>query len=849
MKILYSLLILLFICSPSYAKRLDEMNANTSPDITNDLIYSQDVSDTTENSHGTGKSLTIKNLLKAGKITVDGTNVGINTVSPSSQLQVVGTVRATSFVGDGSGLTGVSGSSTISDTVYGASWDGDTTTGASKNALYDKIETLGSASISDSVYGASWDGDTTVAPSKNAVYDKIETIGSTSGGWTDGGTNVYTTASTDNVGVGTLAPAYKLEVKGPIGLNGEGVNNAMNYAGLWKQFSSQPIGPGGSNFDYLWMRPTTTNAPMRLGLMPNGTVSGTANSMIAGIKIFQTSDIDDLTDSCDVGMYMTSSGFRINTKHNGSCPSFPIHFGHQDTIIDMTLDNTGNLGIGTITPTARLTLHGAGTGATPIQNWKDSAGSQKVVILNNGTVGIGTAAPGRPLDVVGVVKATSFEGDGSALTGISGGGGVGIGTTNTVAYWNSTSTIGSLPTGTYPTLTELSYVKGATSSLQEQIDGLGVGVGGWTDGGTNVYVSLTTDNVAIGTTTPTTRLTVIGTVTATAFVGDGSALTGISGGTGGWTDSGTNIYNTTTTDNVGIGTTIPSSNLMIRSATSTGLKIVNSAGGASGGAGIQAISDDNAAAVLGDRLGFYTFGGSADSADGIVNGAAISGYADGTFTTSSAPSELRLEVAPSGSTTRAVALVADSTSNVGIGTTTPQTKLQVVGTVSATTFSGAGTGLTGTAASLTAGNVTTNANLTGDVTSSGNATTLISTYKGWTDGGTNIYPTLTSDQVAIGTTTPAGTNALTVRGTIGGSGTGPIVLSDANVGIGTTTAPALLTVGSTGSFQIDTSGNTRVGIGTTTAGTIICVKSISSGTAVLGYCTGSLTNSICGTCN
>lgn len=46
------------------------------------------------------------------------------------------------------------------------------------------------------------------------------------------------------------------------------------------------------------------------------------------------------------------------------------------------------------------------------------------------------------------------------------------------------------------------------------------------------------------------------------------------------------------------------------------------------------------------------------------------------------------------------------------------------GALSATSFSGAGTGLTGTAASLTSGNVTTNANLTGALTSVGNATSL-----------------------------------------------------------------------------------------------------------------------------
>lgn len=33
-------------------------------------------------------------------------------------------------------------------------------------------------SVSDTAYGVGWDGDTTTAPSKNAVYDKIETLGS-----------------------------------------------------------------------------------------------------------------------------------------------------------------------------------------------------------------------------------------------------------------------------------------------------------------------------------------------------------------------------------------------------------------------------------------------------------------------------------------------------------------------------------------------------------------------------------------------------------------------------------------------------------------------------------------------
>lgn len=64
----------------------------------------------------------------------------------------------------------------------------------------------------------------------------------------------------------------------------------------------------------------------------------------------------------------------------------------------------------------------------------------------------------------------------------------------------------------------------------------------------------------------------------------------------------------------------------------------------------------------------------------------------------------------------------NTTSNVGIGSVNPGQNLDVIGTIRATNFSGSGSGLTGTASSLTANTVTTNANLTGAVTSTGNIT-------------------------------------------------------------------------------------------------------------------------------
>jgi len=52
----------------------------------------------------------------------------------------------------------------------------------------------------------------------------------------------------------------------------------------------------------------------------------------------------------------------------------------------------------------------------------------------------------------------------------------GTGTNNEIAAFNSTgSTITSLTTATYPSLTELSYVKGVTASIQQQINALSPG--------------------------------------------------------------------------------------------------------------------------------------------------------------------------------------------------------------------------------------------------------------------------------------------------------------------------------------------------------------------------------------
>lgn len=87
------------------------------------------------------------------------------------------------------------------------------------------------------------------------------------------------------------------------------------------------------------------------------------------------------------------------------------------------------------------------------------------------------------------------------------------------------------------------------------------------------------------------------------------------------------------------------------------------------------------------------------------------------------------------------------------------------GAFNATSFGGAGTGLTGTAASLTAGTVTTNANLTGAVTSVGNATSQILGGTFFYVAPTNItIPLISSARYAF--TINGLNNLLTSSGTI-----------------------------------------------------------------------------------
>ncbi|CAB4151742.1 hypothetical protein UFOVP594_31 [uncultured Caudovirales phage] len=98
----------------------------------------------------------------------------------------------------------------------------------------------------------------------------------------------------------------------------------------------------------------------------------------------------------------------------------------------------------------------------------------------------------------------------------------GTGTNNEIGYFTGTSTMGSLTTSTYPSLTELSYMKGVTSAVQTQLNTKGtftlpaltLGSVLFSNGSTivqdnaNLFWDDTNNRLGIGTTTPGSELTI-----------------------------------------------------------------------------------------------------------------------------------------------------------------------------------------------------------------------------------------------------------------------------------------------------------------------------------------------------
>lgn len=341
------------------------------------------------------------------------------------------------------------------------------------------------------------------------------------------------------------------------------------------------------------------------------------------------------------------------------------------------------------------------------------------------------------------------------------------------------------------------------------LDNSGTATSGWTRTAPQVYLTNISDNVGIGTTSPTSQLHVKGTGSTGGSIELDQGLTGNpyiqmdqigsprsywqynnSGYTEFWTKTGTNFA--FSNGNVGIGTTAPTSKLHVAgnvgigtfaSPTIASFPLTITSGGSSA-ANEVLLSTNNTAntkiASIGaalDGINFATYPNARTASIDFITGASL--YYQGSaiaFNTGSL----------SDNTTNApVEAMRIINGNVGIGTTAPSQKLHLSGTTPAIQISDTvnpGTAYLGSVTGVTV--LSSNVNgVTGVYADTGKAGAQINLSSAAGDGSISFY------------TTPTNNGPVLHRLTIDNNG---------NVGVGTNGPTTLLSVAE--KFQVNSSG-------------------------------------------
>jgi hypothetical protein len=218
------------------------------------------------------------------------------------------------------------------------------------------------------------------------------------------------------------------------------------------------------------------------------------------------------------------------------------------------------------------------------------------------------------------------------------------GTINTIAYWDSATTIASLALATYPSLTELSYVKGVTSAIQTQLNGK----------------------------QGTLTLTTTGTSGAATLVGNTLNIPQYSGGGGG----GITTLNTLTASTQTFATSTTGTDFTISSATSTHTFNLPSASATARGVVTTAAQTFNGTKTFTNGLAVQ--GGTSYIVFNYFANAASRSWRYTSDQIVFGDFAIQQSTTQTGSTFDSK-LYLDATANVGIGTVTLGSKLQVNG--------------------------------------------------------------------------------------------------------------------------------------------------------------------------
>jgi hypothetical protein len=337
----------------------------------------------------------------------------IGGASPTTELEVVGTVSATRFVGDGSGLTGITADAT--DRI---------TSGTTRMVA---VSNTGYVSLTQAGTNTGW----------FSPYTGLVTLGVSATGGVSGTTGYFA----GNVGIGTTKPQHTLDVSGSLRVIGTHASMPMADFVTSATFNSTTVAYGLR----VWVNDTTwagtlmtlgktlggsgyrpafefnNDAPQgdwrRPDLRMHGRGSDPGGGSM-GALTYLTSTATNFDDA--VGRY--TQVYRVQRDDNTKLTTANLFQWRNYTTPVMTMNAAGQLGIGTALPFS--TLHVAGTGR--ITSWTTVAAN---------------VTPTAELDVYGTVSATRFVGDGSGLTNLAvSGDRIVSGTSNIIANQNGSLT-------------------------------------------------------------------------------------------------------------------------------------------------------------------------------------------------------------------------------------------------------------------------------------------------------------------------------------------------------------------------------------------------------------------------
>ena len=534
-------------------------------------------------------------------------------------------------------------------------------------------------------------------------------------------------ATNGNVGIGTIDPGSSLTVNGVIESKTGGIKfpdgsiqsiaNPWQTAGSIVYYNNGSVSVGGGNLTSIVAGSGAAGGAVSnytsIGVQAGysmGPTGSYGNNTLYGVKAIPNIYEDTGTGSNIVyGIYSSPS---ISAESSGDIAygiySNPSGSGSGNPTIYSGIFMGGNVGIGTTSPFAQLSIQATAGGATPLfvvaSSTNGAATSTYMSISNNGILSLAnaltianggtgtTTAPSSQLiygggngtyqsvattsvTCSGTVSCTGFNILGTSPITITGSGSGGIGTVSTTSQEVSGQLAAWGTTNGYPA--QLYSV--ATSSLTIGLGLTGSNMG-YLIGGSSPSLTIATSSLYTGTTGQFPYFSDTNTITATS-----SLFLATSG-------------------NVGIGTTTPEGKLHIEGSAFPVLKVVRTTTDANSGLA-TALYEMETTADMVDGAGAVVGFAIKDSA-GVSNEIGFFGaIRDG------ADNSGRLEFRSYNLGSQVTAMVIKPSGNIGMGTTSPFAKLSLQATAGGTTPLFVISSSTAGAATSTAFLITNNGNV------------------------------------------------------------------------------------------------------------------------------------------